>query len=204
MMNNRIAVNKTIISLGGLAIVPLLGAVYYALNRSRRTIHMDYMAIDEKIPFVKVFIIPYMSWMPFILSTLVYFCLKHRKLYYRVLGVYTVNVLLCYAIFYFYPTTVPRPDLTGDGLLDEFVRWMYTQDEPYNCFPSIHVMTSYLMWIYAVRHQSTTAAAKGWISLFAFFIIVSTVLVKQHSVLDVAGGIALAEISYRIKEIVRK
>ncbi|WP_307411882.1 phosphatase PAP2 family protein [Paenibacillus sp. W2I17] len=66
------------------------------------------------------------------------------------------------------------------------VRFVYTTDQPYNCFPSIHVLTSYLMLRGGHVFNRTIHLI---IAINSILIIISTVLVKQHVVADILGGI---------------
>ena len=52
-----------------------------------------------------------------------------------------MGLLLCYSVYAIYQTTVPRPELIGSDWLLRTVQWVYRSDEPFNCFPSTHVLT---------------------------------------------------------------
>ncbi|WFR64657.1 phosphatase PAP2 family protein [Paenibacillus amylolyticus] len=75
------------------------------------------------------------------------------------------------------------------------VDYIYRNDQPYNCFPSIHVLTSYLI-LRGTRLFGRAIWAMT--STFSILIIVSTVLVKQHVIVDIAGGILVGELSYQL------
>jgi membrane-associated phospholipid phosphatase len=65
----------------------------------------------------------------------------------------------------------------------------YAVDRPYNNFPSLHVSLatySYLLLFHARRKL-------GWLLLAPYLLILASPLfVKQHFLLDVLGGLALA------------
>jgi membrane-associated phospholipid phosphatase len=64
----------------------------------------------------------------------------------------------------------------------------YRLDEPYNLFPSLHVAISWLAWL-ACRDRVRPRA------LFLAVVVaisISTVFVKQHYIVDVVAGVALA------------
>lgn len=95
---------------------------------------------------------------------------------------------------------MPRPEIVGDGLLDRLVAAVYRFDEPYNCFPSTHVLTSYFM---ILAFRSSPAFGRGIrnaVTLISVTIILSTLFVKQHVLMDAAGAIALAELIWRVLE----
>jgi membrane-associated phospholipid phosphatase len=154
--------------------------------------------MDRGIPFLKIFIIPYVVWYLFILCTFVYFCLKDRETYYKTLLSLDLGLLICYGVYFFYQTTVPRPSLVGEDILTRMVAWVYATDQPFNCFPSIHSLTSYLMFK-GIRHSSIRNKRNQLvISSIAFTIILSTLFVKQHAVLDAIAAIFLGEVLFNL------
>lgn len=64
---------------------------------------------------------------------------------------------------------------------------MWGQDKPGNTFPSLHVATTVLGAL-RLRHRRGGAL---WL-LWAALISVSTLTVKQHFLVDVLGGLAVA------------
>jgi membrane-associated phospholipid phosphatase len=178
--------------------IPLLNLSYPLLNNGVRQVHSLVTDFDLAIPFVNGFILPYVFWYPFILIALFYICVKDKTTYYRTVLTFDVGLVLCYLIYYMYQTTVPRPDVIGDGLLNDLVRRVYHWDQPYNCFPSIHVLTSYLI----MRAIGSLPNVSRWISvptiLIGSTIIISTLFVKQHVLLDVASAILISELAYSL------
>jgi membrane-associated phospholipid phosphatase len=99
-----------------------------------------------------------------------------------------------YAFFLVYPTVAPRPArVTGEGFHVWGLRFLYEADPPYNCFPSLHVAHSFVSALTCYRvHRGLGFAAIICGSLVAL----STLFTKQHYILDVVAGIALAGIAY--------
>ncbi len=179
-------------------VIPLLGMVYVLINHAHplsRTLISD---LDGIIPFNKYFIIPYMIWMPFLYLTLIYFYFKDRKLYFQTLLAYTISVLICYGIYLTFQTTVPRMELQGTDLISRMVMFVYRNDAPYNCFPSIHCLSSYLLFIAAKKSPAIRRRAVILIGLLAWAIIVSTLFVKQHVIMDAFAGIMLGHIVFSL------
>jgi membrane-associated phospholipid phosphatase len=188
---------KTIIALALSLLVPLVSLIYGLINKPHGDVRILVTFIDRSIPFVKEFILPYVSWYFFIYSSLIILCLFDRKNYYRTLTAYIITLLTSFLIFMLFQTTVPRPVVTGDDIFSRLVRMIYTNDKPFNCLPSIHVSTSYLIMravnISAIKNR----AYRMFIYTLGLLIILSTLFVKQHVILDIAAGIALAELAYR-------
>src|SRR5262249_45538872 len=102
-------------------------------------------------------------------------------------------------IFLLFPTdNVLRPALAPVPVIDSgFTRWVvqlvYDNDLPFNCFPSYHVTLSQLaaLAVWELDREGRRVAGRlAW--AVAIAIAASTVLVKQHYLADVAGGVLLA------------
>lgn len=179
-------------------IIPLTNIAYWLLNNPSRGVHYLIIDIDKSIPFIKLFAIPYLMWQPFTFLTLVYLCLYYRKVYYKVLSNLIIGMIICYIIYYFFETAVPRPELYGNDFLTNLVRFIYSMDQPFNCFPSIHVLGCYTM-IKGVKEISDKISIdKIVITLVSIIIILSTQFIKQHVILDLIFAIILADGTYRI------
>ncbi|MGN0518038.1 MAG: hypothetical protein ACI4II_04880 [Acutalibacteraceae bacterium] len=108
--------------------------------------------------------------------------------------------IICFCFFIFMPTTNVRPNVDGDGFILGFMRLIYLIDSPNNLFPSMHCFVSWLGTRYMyecklIKHRFLicTLCTVGTILVF-----VSTLLVRQHVILDVISGVAVAEIGYLI------
>ncbi|KYH28972.1 MULTISPECIES: phosphatase PAP2 family protein [Clostridium] len=172
--------------------IPISNIFYRILNNSSRGVYTLAMNIDEKIPFIKEFIVPYIIWYPFIFIALIYLCIKDRKVYYRTLISLNIGLIICYLIFYFFQTTVVRPRIEDVDIFTKLVSIIYNHDRPYNCFPSVHVITTYIVM------RGVNMVARREIMLFSFniigiLIILSTQFVKQHVILDLIAAIILGE-----------
>lgn len=151
--------------------------------------------IDRLIPFNKYFIIPYVLWYLYVAIFMVYYCIYNEKKYFKILTAINLGMLISYAIYFVYPTTVPRPVFdAGSGLIGWLFKWLYSRDNPYNCFPSIHVINTLIIAIYVQRDVHFNKYIKAVSVITACAIIYSTMAIKQHVVADVisASGIACA------------
>lgn len=111
------------------------------------------------------------------------------------------GLILCYSVYYLFQTTVPRPEVNSKGLISSMVQFIYATDQPYNCFPSIHVLSSYIIIKAVMQCRQVSKQFKIFIVIFCWFIIASTLFVKQHVLLDVAGGILLTELLYLVVHV---
>ncbi|WP_373231896.1 phosphatase PAP2 family protein [Cohnella sp.] len=176
-------------------VFPFLGMLYaWTNNANNQEVYRLITAADEAIPFLKVFSIPYSIWIFYIYACLLYFFKKDINVYYRSLLIYIVSALVCYLIYSVFQTTVPRPMVIGSDPFSELMRYIYNRDQPFNCFPSIHCFSSYmvmrLVWSSSFRNKWNVTLITGMSSL----IILSTLFVKQHVIMDAIGAIFLVEV----------
>jgi membrane-associated phospholipid phosphatase len=135
-----------------------------------------------------------MFWHAFIPLTFIILCFKDKKTYFKTMLVYIIGCLIANITFILYQTTITRPELIGNDFLTNLMKLVYGNDNPVNCFPSIHVFTSVLM-IRAVRNSNfSNFYTNLTTSTIGYLIILSTVFIKQHTLLDVISGIFIAEL----------
>ena len=154
---------------------------------------------DEMIPFVPHFIFPYVSWyailffMPFVLYL---YSLETYALY--VMSLVMVN-LITGVVYLVYPTTFDRPDPEGDGVSVKLVRKIYSMDTKILiCMPSLHCSLSTLFILAAAFAIEVPLVLRLVIIVISFLIILSTVFVKQHMVIDVITAVPLSVICWYI------
>ena len=105
---------------------------------------------------------------------------------------------VCLLFFVLLPTTMPRPEIPGNTVWDDLMRFLYRIDAPYNLFPSIHCLVSWLCFIGARNHRGLPRWAAWATGVMAVLVCFSTLTTRQHVVADVAAGIILAEGCYYI------
>ena len=104
--------------------------------------------------------------------------------------------IVCFVIFLVFHTTAARPWIDTSGFWGYFMGLLYQVDSADNLFPSLHCLVSWLCWI-GVRKRKDIPAVYRWASLvMALAVCVTTLTTKQHVIVDVFGGVALAELSY--------
>lgn len=88
--------------------------------------------------------------------------------------------------FLVYPTVAPRPaSVVGDGFAVWGLRFLYSADLPYTCFPSLHVAHAFVSALTCYRlHRAVGIAAV----ICAVLVALSTLFTKQHYVADVIPG----------------
>lgn len=183
----------------------LYGFIYipwflYLENRTSIRYHVIHSALDDHIPFVEYFIIPYLLWFVLIASVILYFFFTDKDLFYRLTGFLFLGMTLFLLICTIFPNAVNlRPQVfPRDNMFTDIVQKLYMADTPTNVLPSVHVFNSVGVCIAA--HHSPALRRKPpvyfGIYLLSFLIILSTMFLKQHSVIDVVAAIGMACIIY--------
>lgn len=192
---------KILFDLSFMISIVISNSFYVILNNNNRGAYKLITVIDKIVPFINYFIIPYIIWYPFIVVGLVYLYFRNRKNYFKSLISLNIGLIICYIIFYFFQTTVPRPIVIDNDIFSKLVRMIYSNDNPYNCFPSVHVITTYIV----MRGLYISVKNKIINLIFQFtglLIILSTVFVKQHVVLDIISAIIIGEVVIKLVDFI--
>ena len=170
-------------------------AVYegVALFKDHLTFYSLELPIDRMLPFVAPFIafylLAFVQWvMNYVLIASEYMALCYRFVYGDV-----ISKLFCLLFFVLFPTTMERPDVVGTGLFDWLVKFIYHMDAPVNLFPSIHCLESWCCIHAAFAMKKVPNWYKGVTVVMSLGVFASTLLVKQHVLLDMFGGIVVFE-----------
>lgn len=164
--------------------------------------HVIHMAVDDRIPFIEYFIVPYLLWFAYVAVAVVYFLFKNKEEYYKLCTFLFVGMTVFLIISTVYPNGHSLRPVTfeRDNIFVDMVRALYRTDTATNLFPSIHVYNSIGVNI-AIWHcknfRKNKAIRFGSVFLMVN-IILSTMFLKQHSVFDVITGIVFAAFMYTL------
>ena len=147
-----------------------LAAFAYLEKKVPDKVHIINCAIDQYIPFVEVFIIPYLLWFAYVAVAGIYFFFKEKESF-------------CKWMYF--------------GMIG-MTKMIYSMDTPTNVLPSIHVFNSMAVY-FAVKNSpklKNNKAARTGAFVMTSLIILSTMFLKQHSVVDVLTALILSCLSY--------
>lgn len=191
---------------------PIYGILFFCLERGLpwllslfgKTISYTpiWCALDDGIPFCEFFIIPYYFWFLFLIGMLFYALLfdipTFRKYMWFIIFTYSITCLV-YLVFpnmqELRPETIE--EIGRDNLLVRIAFYLYDFDTNTNVCPSLHVIGSFAVFFSAwhSKHFSTWY----WRILFGILTIlisISTVFLRQHSILDVFAGLVVCAMVY--------
>lgn len=155
--------------------------------------------LDDLIPFCKYAVIPYFAWFVWIPFTLFYLLWKApRADFWRLCLPLFAGMTIALAVYVVVPNGLDlRPyRVYGSDFFARTVRWLYATDTATNVCPSIHVFNSVTLMMAYYRSRTFDEPRRRWMrpaaAVLCVSIIASTVLLKQHSCIDVVLGILLA------------
>ena len=187
-------------------ILPLISAfsynciIYWGSNAlCKNLFHYDFTTkLDRNIPFIpetiSFYFLAYLFW----IINYILISRGEKKQFYRFITADLLSRTVCFLFFIFLPTTNVRPELQGNSIWIQMVKWLYKVDEPANLFPSIHCLVSWFCVIGIKNRTDIPNWYKGISFVFALLICISTQTLKQHYMIDWIGGILLAEITFWI------
>ena len=172
--------------------------------RGSRGIHLIHTELDDRIPFCEYFIVPYFLWFVYVAAAVAYFALAENNVreYWRFMITLAAGMTMFLLVSWVFPNGHQlRPQtLENENIFTQLVEGLYRMYTSTNIFPSIHVFNSLAV---AAAVDRCTSLKKyrilrkvSWI--LAISIILSTMFLKQHSAVDVLGGIALYLILWKM------
>ncbi len=174
----------------------------FIIKRADFTLHTPSLPLDEHIPFVPLFLIPYIGCFVHWAATF-YLVYRTRNGCSRLFPAAMMGYIAAFAVFLIYPTTIIRPLEETEGVWAFIYGMVCAVDAPLNLFPSVHCMVAFLCA--ACTHKAEGISRwYGYMSaIMCVIVCASTVLVKQHFILDVLGGVVLGATSWHIGGIKR-
>lgn len=160
--------------------------------------------IDQYIPFCEYFVIAYLLWFVFIALGFAYFIFIDQSGFQRTCFYLFVGMSLVLIIYLVFPNGQnQRVALNNENIFQTLVSFIYSVDSPTNVCPSLHVYNSIMMCISLLKSEyiKNHSYLSMFIIIIAFFISVSTVMIKQHAFIDVIAAIVLSICIYQFGKL---
>lgn len=156
--------------------------------------------VDDWIPQIPAFCIAYALWWGMFPGMLLWFLLREGK--WNFLGL-CFTLFLGYTICLISYTIAPngialRRPLDPRDIFTPFLALLRSIDKPQNVCPSMHVSSTAAILLFLPRAEKLSGAVKGILLLLGVLIILSTMLIKQHSVIDVSLGIVMSALLFTV------
>lgn len=171
-----------------------------------RTVTTGYYVVqsdwDRVIPFCEAFVIPYLFWFPYVAITIAWFFFHDKREFYQLTLYLYAGMTLFLVICTVFPNgTLLRPAiLPRDNVFTDLVRLLWKVDTPTNVLPSLHVYNSLVCCVAVLRSQKLYANlwVRVTVPVLTLLIVLSTMFLKQHSVVDVVSATAMAWVLYGV------
>lgn len=175
---------------------------FFYLEQRNGAIHEIHFGIDAYIPFCEVFIIPYLMWFGYVAFTVCFLCVKDQEESEKLVSFLMAGMTIFIVVSAIYPNGHHlRPAVfPRDNVFTRMIAVLYASDTPTNVLPSIHVYNSIAIMIAVWRSKcfKDHKLITGFMLALGVSIIFSTVLIKQHSVIDVLLAFILSGLMYSI------
>ncbi len=168
-------------------------------------------AVDDLIPFVPAFVIPYFLWFPYVTCAMLFLLIVNEDAYHRLATVLVIGMTIFIGVSIIFPNIhLMRPETMPDnGIFSRAVSLLYLVDTPTNLTPSIHVFNSLAVvgafWTWNWKRDDGRTFSTGFrifwqaaITFLGLMITLSTMLIKQHSFSDVVIAVLLFVVTYAL------
>jgi len=180
-------------------------ALFMIVKIFQHDIHNVNLYIDDKIPFLSFFVSFYVIWYVLLILIPVLLYKKDYDKLREYAYVYCVCGLISTFIFLLFPTTITRAIIVDDSIPNKVVEYIYKFDNPpLNCFPSLHALESMLWIFYVGFNKKYSKITRIIITFICVGIILSTLFIKQHSIIDIFGAFLVLVLGYNVAKLILK
>ena len=180
---------------------PLFGILFLYLERFYPVseYYPMHCRLDDMIPFCEWFLFPYLFWFIYLIGMHVYTALYDPDAFRRLMRFIILTYGIATLIYFLWPTCQQlRPEsFSRTNALTRFMAAFYAFDTNTNVCPSLHVVGAWAVsftGLHCPRLQKTSW--RIFFVLSGILITLSTVFVKQHSILDLSAALLLCFIAY--------
>jgi membrane-associated phospholipid phosphatase len=177
-----------------LLIYALTGIIFGLCEKYITETNVIYSRLDDYIPFVKEMVVPYVFWYVYIAGAILYLGLKSKPDYHKLIAFLTSSMLVGIIFFIVHPSEQQlRPVIVETDIFSRTIAYLYSIDTPTNVLPSLHVVISIAVHAGLVCSEplKDNKLVKFLSTVCMVIISISTVFVKQHSIIDVFWGVVV-------------
>ena len=161
--------------------------------------HIVNIEFDNYIPFISIFVFPYILWYISLFLVPYLFSKYDETLYQVYIKTILISLLIAFLIYYFYPTTLIRDNVVVKDIPTYLLSLIYELDTPaLNCLPSAHCILSFVHIYITLIIEKMNKKVKLLIIIQSILVILATVFIKQHVIVDVISAFILSLVVYLI------
>ncbi len=152
---------------------------------------------DNMVPIIPITVLIYFGSYFFWIVNYILICRLNKEHCYRFICADLLGKLVCFITYISFPTTNIRPDITSTGFSWDMLQFLYNADAANNLFPSIHCLVSWYCFVGLRNCKNIPSWYKHFSLFIALLICISTLTTRQHVIVDVFGGVLLAELTWQ-------
>jgi len=176
--------------------------IYFPINRLVTGGWALALPIDKYIPLYPPALIPYLVGSFLFVAFPIWASLHSKRLEFEAYIIsFLTATIISYIIYLALPTYVIRPEIHSRDFFSKAISLLYQNDYPHNAAPSGHTFYTLLSFLYLKRWNPKV---QGISLTIALLIIASTLLTKQHYMLDMISGLILGFIAYWTGRYIQK
>ena len=153
-------------------------------------LHNVVSKLDLFFPTLTVFVVPYFIFFIFIFVAPYFIGVKDRLLLHRFTTTLIISATIGSLIFLIYPTYVDRDIF---NIKNKILYFIHNHDIENNACPSFHVLVTWCIWIH-FRQLEISKKIKLSVHILTYAIVFSTVLIRQHGLIDIPAAIVIVEL----------
>ena len=170
---------------------------YFFQNKYQTNSHVIHMAIDDKIPFIEYFVIPYVMWYGYLVFAQVWTFFTSKRDFLRMCCLLFIAAFSSLIVCSAYPSMhTLRPDeaAMGDNVCSAMVKWLYGSENPYCILPSMHCFFAIVISVGLIFSERLKGnlLVKILCPIYTVLVMLATVFIKQHSFADVLLAIGMS------------
>lgn len=161
--------------------------------------YIMFSPLDNYIPFIKEFVVMYVFWYFYMAIAFIYLGMVSPDDFYKLFIFIFAGMTIAHTVYLIFPNGQNlRPQITGNDIFSMAVKYLYKIDTPTNVAPSVHVINSFAVYIAMANCHKLKGkrAIKMLLLACTIAISLSTMFIKQHSVVDVFWGVIVSAILY--------
>jgi len=192
---------KTFIMLAVIQILLLSfqGILYLGVQNFQGAFHDMARPLDRKIPLVSQAVFIYIIWYPLIALYPIYLYSLNSMDYYIYILAIVLDIIVSTLIYLCYPTSFQRPKPPTGTFSGKILSLLYTADyKGLNCMPSMHCSMCFIIILSVWSCSQMETGVQSGFTILACGILGSTLLTKQHVVVDMLAALPLGIICFLV------
>lgn len=162
---------------------------------------VSYLPLDDKIPFCEYFIVPYCMWHPLLFLMTVYLAFYDVETFRKYMWFVLAGLVSAIVVCWIFPNGQDlRPaEFPRHNVFTWMVSRIYAADTNTNVCPSMHVIGCVGLVAACCESPGLRRRHLHWVMIpLGVLICISTVFVKQHSILDMFVAIPYSAVAWLI------